>query len=51
MIKIKENDDGTYEVWVKDEKPIILTDKEFDKLLEETLMEEYPDLIKEEDEI
>lgn len=46
MITIHENEDGTYDVKLKDKVYLTLTDEEFDKLLEETLLEEYPDLIK-----
>ena len=46
MITIEDNKDGTFKVQLKDKEPIILTDKEFDKLLKETLAEEYPDLVK-----
>ena len=40
---------GQTEMWcvyLKDKEPVILTDKQFDKLLKETLAEEYPDLVK-----
>ena len=47
MITIQDNEDGTFKVHLKDKEPIILTDEEFDKLLKETLAEEYPDLVKE----
>lgn len=46
MITIEDNKDGTFKVQMKDKEPITLTDKEFDKLLKETLAEEYPDLVK-----
>ena len=46
MITIEDNKDGTVKVYLKDKEPIILTDEEFDKLLKETLAEEYPDLVK-----
>ena len=46
MIMIEDNKDGTFKVQLKDKEPIILTDEEFDKLLKETLVEEYPDLVK-----
>ena len=47
MIRIEDNKDGTVRVYLKDKEPIILTDEEFDKLLKETLAEEYSDLVKE----
>ena len=47
MITIQDNEDATFKVHLKDKEPIILTDEEFDKLLKETLAEEYPDLVKE----
>lgn len=46
MITIQENEDGTFDVKLKDKVYSTLTDDEFDKLLEETLKEEFPDLIK-----
>tara|TARA_B000000557_G_scaffold250435_1_gene236750 strand:- start:1388 stop:1546 length:159 start_codon:yes stop_codon:yes gene_type:complete len=46
MITIQDNKDGTFKVYLKDKEPVILTDKQFDKLLKETLAEEYPDLVK-----
>ena len=46
MITIEDNKDGTFTVQLKDKEPITLTDKAFDKLLKETLAEEYPDLVK-----
>ena len=46
MITVQDNEDGTFKVYLKNKKPVILTDKQFDKLLKETLAEEYPDLVK-----
>ena len=47
MMTIEDNKDGTVKVYLKDKEAIILTDEEFDKLLKETLAEEYPDLVTE----
>lgn len=46
MITIEDNKDGTVKVYLKNKEPITLTDEQFDKLLKETLSEEYPDLVK-----
>jgi len=49
---ISQNEDGTITIQIDNEsEQITLTDEEFDKLLRETLIEEYPDLVKEQDEI
>ena len=47
MITLEDNKYGTVKVYLKYKETIIITDEEFDKLLKETLAEEYPDLVKE----
>ena len=49
---ISVNDDGTLTIKLNDElEQFTLTDEEFDKLLKECLIEEYPDMVKDQDEI
>ena len=49
---ISVNDDGTLTIKMNDEpEQFTLTDEEFDKLLKECLSEEYPDMVKDQDEI
>ena len=49
---ISVNDDGTLTIKLNNEpEKFTLTDKEFDKLLKECLSEEYPDMVKDQDEI
>ncbi len=49
---ISVNEDGTLTIKLNDEpEKFTLTDEEFDKLLKETLAEEYPDMVKDQDEI
>ena len=49
---ISVNDDGTLTIKMNDEpEQFTLTDEEFDKLLKECLTEEYPDMVKDQDEI
>lgn len=49
---ISVNDDGTLTIKLNNEpEKFTLTDEEFDKLLKECLTEEYPDMVKEQDEI
>ena len=49
---ISVNEDGTLTFKLNDElEQFTLTDEEFDKLLKECLIEEYPDMVKDQDEI
>lgn len=49
---ISVNDDGTLTIKLNNEpEKFTLIDEEFDKLLKECLIEEYPDMVKEQDEI
>ena len=49
MISIlNRNEDGTFTIKVSGEtEPVTLTDKQFDELLKETLMENYEEFIEE----
>lgn len=49
---VNQNEDGTFTIRIDNEpEKITLTDEQFDELLRETLAEEYPDMVKQQDEI